>query len=82
MALRTTPRTIEQQNAFNARFSIAQDTTPDNLERRQELQRDFRELIQRAGVLLDSELEPSQELSVALTHLQTALLFGGKAIFA
>lgn len=82
MALRTTPRTIEQQNAFLTRFGIAQDATPDNLALRQEQQREYRDLILRAGTLLDIEVEPSEEVSIALTHLQTALLFGGKAIFA
>lgn len=82
MALRTTPRTAEQQNAFIKRFGIAQDSTPDDIEKRQELQREYRDLIARAGSLLEIELEPSQDVSIALTHLQTALLFGGKAVFA
>lgn len=82
MALRTIPATVEQAEAFRKRFAVAQDGTPDNVEKRQALQREYRDLVFRAGAILHADLEPSEEVSIALTHLQTALLFGGKAIFA
>ena len=64
------------------RFGIAQDApVPEDIAERQALQRSVRATIYSAAVLINSEIEQSRELSLALTHLEEALMWAGKAIF-
>lgn len=89
MALRRISRTAEEQNALNKRFMIAQDTpaTPEETEdygtiqEKQDLQRELRTAIHQAAVIIDSGAAPSREAALALTKLEEALMWGGKAIF-
>lgn len=91
MGLRQISRTAEEQNALNKRFGIAQDTLsakPEEdedygtIQQQQELQRDLRKAIVQAAVIIDSGAAPSREASLALTKLEEALMWGGKAFFS
>lgn len=85
MALRLISRTTEEQNALNKRFGIAQDApTIDPADREAQLnsQRDIREKIAAAALILDIDVADSREKSLALTKLEEALMWAGKAIFS
>lgn len=91
MALRRISRTVEEQNALLKRFGIAQDTLGDKpeetadfgtIQEKQEAQRDLRDLIVRTATLIDYSVAPSREASLALTKLEEALMWAGKAIFS
>ncbi|WP_336633601.1 MULTISPECIES: Acb2/Tad1 domain-containing protein [unclassified Microbacterium] len=80
MALRTTPRDgADATNAIEARFAIAQNGTPtlDQLREQQNL----RGAIANLAHHIDGTIEDSREKSLALTHLEEALMWAGKAIF-
>lgn len=80
MGLRQISRTAEEQERLTKRFVIAQDSkpTPEQLE----AQADVRDLIHRAALSLDLLAADSWEKSCALTHLEEALMWAGKAIFS
>lgn len=63
-----------------ARFAIAQDNPkPDS-----ELlaaQREIRDAIEHASFVLQSETNHSREQSLALTKLEEALMWAGRAVF-
>ena len=63
----------------HARFGIAQDgePTPEALS----IQAGIREKVASLAERLAYDIEPSRELSRALTHLEEALMWAGKAIF-
>ena len=64
----------------DTRFLIAQDggkPTEDQLD----AQREIRASIAEAGTRLQDLTEPSREQSLALTKLEEALLWAGRAIF-
>lgn len=61
------------------RFSIAQDKKPDREELR--VQANMREYIHDVAQRINSQIEDSREKSLALTHLEEALMWTGKAIF-
>lgn len=64
------------------RFGIAQDApAPDDIEARQLVQIQLRAKIYEAAKFMAEEIKDSRELSLALTHLEEALMWGGKAIF-
>ena len=85
MSLRIVFYAVEEQNALNKRFGIAQDSsTVDPADREAQLnsQRDIREKIAEAALILDIDVADSREKSLALTKLEEALMWAGKAIFS
>lgn len=79
MALNTSGETPE----IHARFGIAQDAPiPDDIERRQLAQVHLRAKVYDAAKFIAEEIEGGREQSLALTKLEEALLWAGKAIFA
>lgn len=82
MGLRDEGRTMERQNTLIARFSTAATgPVPDDIERRKEVQEATRKAILQAATIIDIEIDDSREKSLALTHLEEALMWAGKAIF-
>lgn len=83
MALRDIPRSIEEQNLLVQRFQTASSMAPpeDLLERR-EVQEEYRLALLKAATILDSQVADSRVKSVALTAIDDALLWGGKAVFS
>lgn len=69
----------EEIMAVRARFGIAQDSKPEPeaLTLQAAIRRGVAHLAERLAI----EIEPSRELSLALTHLEEALMWSGKAIF-
>jgi len=64
------------------RFGIAQDApVPDDIEDRQLVQVKLRAKIYEAAKFMAGEIDSGRELSLALTHLEEALMWAGKAIF-
>ncbi|QKY80408.1 hypothetical protein SEA_PABST_50 [Microbacterium phage Pabst] len=64
------------------RFGIAQDApVPEDMKDRQDVQISVRSQIYTAAKFLNSKVEDSREKSLALTHLEEALMWAGKAIF-
>lgn len=64
------------------RFGIAQDApVPEDIEARQAVQIGIRAKICDVAKDLGEKVEGGRELSLALTHLEEALLWAGKAIF-
>lgn len=85
MALRKVSRTADEQNALIARFGIAQDKTAVDWDEditRKELQDELRQKVLELATIIDIDIEDSQPKSVALTKLEEALMWAGKAIFA
>ena len=85
MALRKVSRTADEQNALIARFGIAQDKTTVDLDEdiaRKYLQGEIRQKVLELATIIDIDIENSQPKSVALTKLEEALMWAGKAIFA
>ena len=70
----------ESSEQIEARFGIAQDSKPT--EEQLKFQRDLRAIIGGAATLLNAKVEDSREKSLAITHLEEALMWAGKAIFA
>lgn len=61
----------------HARFGIAQDPPDEALS----LQANIKRAVTALAEYLATEIEPSRELSLALTHLEEALMWAGKAVF-
>lgn len=61
------------------RFLIASDGGAT--EEQVAFQKDFREDVHALAQRLNSKVEDSREKSLALTHLEEALMWAGKAIF-
>ena len=78
MLRRITPCGVEIMDV-HARFVIAQDSKP--APEALSIQADIREKVAVLAEHLATEIEPSRELSLALTHLEEALMWAGKAIF-
>ena len=74
----TQPR--ESADQIRARFMIAQDGAPtrDQLDYQADLRQDFADL----SVRINEGVADSREKSLALTALEEALMWAGKAIFA
>lgn len=67
---------------ISGRFGIAQDApVPDDIEARQQVQIQVRSDIYIAAKTMSAQIAESRELSLALTHLEEALMWAGKAIF-
>ena len=71
--MRETPADI------HARFGIAQDGKPTEAQLQQQAL--LRQQIADLAVEINAEIEDSREKSLALTHLEDALMWAGKAIF-
>ena len=70
----------EELRDVRVRFGIAQDSKPAPVEALS-LQKSIRNRTALLAELLATEVEPSRELSLALTHLEEALMWAGKAVF-
>ena len=70
----------EEIQDVRARFGIAQDGKPAPVEELS-IQRSIRNRTALLAEHFTTEIEPSRELSLALTHLEEALMWAGKAIF-
>lgn len=69
----------EELKDVRVRFGIAQDGKP--APGALLLQADIRNRTALLAEHLVAEVEPSRELSMALTHLEEALMWAGKAVF-
>ncbi|QRI45058.1 hypothetical protein QEH45_gp04 [Microbacterium phage Shocker] len=82
MALRTIPASREEEAQLLARFKTAQAEPPEDIEDRKRAQRMIQCAIEGAAIDIDRYAENSREKSLALTHLEEALMWAGKAIFS
>lgn len=69
----------ESSAEIEARFGIAQDGRPT--ESQLEFQGELRELIADVALSINDHVADSREKSLALTSLEEALMWAGKAIF-
>lgn len=74
-----TTLTRESEKDVRARFGVAQDGQPS--EAQLILQRKVRDTLAAAAVEINGFVEDSREKALALTHLEEALMWTGKAIF-
>lgn len=70
----------EELQDVRARFGIAQDSKPAS-DVALLLQESIRSRVVVIAERLTTDVEPSRELSMALTHLEEALMWAGKAVF-
>lgn len=82
MALRTIPASREEQAALMARFRTAQAEPPADIADRKDVQSRVQTAIKSAVYYIDTDIENNREKSLALTHLEEALMWAGKAIFS
>jgi hypothetical protein len=82
-------KTPEQRNSLAAHaaaearyFTAASAQAPADLEERRRVQADLAAAIKQVAIILELDVADSREKVTALTHLDAALLFGGKAVFA
>lgn len=68
-------------SAVTQRFRIAQDATTSPTETQLRTQKVIRDLIVEAALEIEQSTPPSREQSTALTKLEEALLWVGKAVF-
>lgn len=80
MGLREISRTSDEQNALIRRFVIAQDSAPTQAQL--DLQAELKQKVLQVATDLDVGVADSREKSVALTKLEEALMWAGKAIFS
>ena len=71
--------TQKEKDALEARFGIAQDTTPDD--EQLQIQQIIREFTVALAQQIDVHIEDSREKSLALARLEESLMWAGKAIF-
>ncbi len=69
----------ESARELEQRFGIAQDSKPS--EEQLAAQREIRDSIYYTAKILSTGVEDSREKSLALTALQEALMWAGKAFF-
>lgn len=72
--------TRETAEQIRARFMIAQDSKPTEAQLR--YQSDIREVFAGLSVRINEDVADSREKSLALTALEEALMWTGKAIFS
>lgn len=90
MGLRQISRTTEERDALRQRFGIAQDLTEEKpeegdtgtMEQKLEVQRELREVIYEAALVIDTDVAPGPASAQALIHLEAALMWGSKEIFS
>lgn len=79
MALKTDDHPVQE---IYDRFGIAQDApVPEDIQTRQVVQIEIRAKIYDAANAMNDRIKDSRELSLALTKLEEALMWAGKAIF-
>jgi hypothetical protein len=71
--------TRESDGDIAARFGIAQDSKPT--EAQLAYQKEIRSAVSELAVKINADVADSREKSLALTALEEALLWAGKAIF-
>lgn len=71
--------TRESEADIRARFGIAQEGKPTEAQLRQ--QRQLKDYLADIAVIINRDIEDSREKSLALTALEEALMWTGKAIF-
>ena len=69
----------ETEEQVRARFGIAQDGKPSEGQLKEQIA--LKNHIADIAVLLNNNVRDSREKSLALTHLEEALMWGVKAIF-
>ena len=72
--------TAPREDVYNTRFNIAQDGKPSV--EQLVLQVDFGDKIAEVADRLNWAVADSREKSLAITHLEEALMWAGKAIFS
>lgn len=85
MSLRQIEPSREEREQLEARFMIAADApvvTPEVRAQQIAMQNHIRAQIAVAAFAVQNGTEPSREQFCALTHLEEALLWAGKAIFS
>ena len=76
------PEDATAREPLYERFGIAADgPTPADMEERVHLQIKVRAKIYEVATYLNDTVEDCREKSLALTHLEEALMWSGKAIF-
>lgn len=78
MAIRTAPFPLDFSHIY-ARFRIAEESKPSKAEL--EVHSDVQDTIISAAVGIEEQIADGREKSLALTHLEEALMWAGKAIF-
>ena len=71
--------TRETEAEVRGRFGIAQDGKPTDAQLREQVA--LKGHIADIAVLINANIEDSREKSLAITHLEEALMWAGKAIF-
>lgn len=79
MALNDIQNFSEARAKANARFGIAQDGKPSDDQLGE--QKLVQEAIASAGYVIERDIQDGREKALALTHLEEALMWAGKAIF-
>lgn len=82
MALRTIPPSRDQEAALLSRFKTAQAEPPEDIEERKRAQRMIQSAIEGVAIDIDHYVEDGRAKALALTHLEEALMWAGKAVFA
>lgn len=72
--------TAPREDVYNTRFTIARDSKPSV--EQLELQAELRGKVAEVADQLNWAAADSREKSLALTHLEEALMWAGKAIFS
>jgi len=76
----TTSSRRETEQQIEARFLIAQDSKPS--QEQLELQASLRQTFAGLAVRINDRVADGREKSLAITHLEEALMWAGKAIFS
>lgn len=82
MALRTIPRSAEEQNLTIRRFADSRQDPPADLEARRAVQAEIQYAVLTLAHIIDSAIEPGRETAVALTTLQEVQMWANKGVFA
>lgn len=82
MALRTIPASREEEAALLSRFKTAQAEPPADVGDRKRVQTSIQDSIIVAASRIDTNVENSHAKEQALLHLEEALMWAGKAVFA
>lgn len=82
MALRSIPRSVEEQNKLTDLFGDSRREPAVDHNSRRAVQGEIQDLVLQLAELIDSEVEPGPELDQALLHLQGVQMWANKAVFA
>ena len=83
MALRQIDPSREEKDELLARFGIIADNKKAVRDQEQRVlyEETIRDLISDTALAIQQVIEPGREQALALTHLEEALMWTGKAIF-